>query len=75
MNAQDVVVPAARVKERLGSLKNEKAVSLIAIHAHDIPNVFRPETLAEAETARAASVPVRSAAAYGAAMSAAAVIR
>ena len=49
-------LPAARVKERLGSLKNEKAVSLIAIHAHDIPNVFRPETLAEAESARPATM-------------------
>src|ERR1700730_7665665 len=30
----------ARVTERLGSLKTERAVSLIAIHAHSIPNVF-----------------------------------
>ena len=29
-------------KERLGSLASEKAVSLIAIHAHDIPHVFKP---------------------------------
>ncbi len=38
--------------ERVGAFGSEKAVSLIAIHAHDIPNVFRPETLAEAEAAR-----------------------
>jgi ribonuclease R len=30
-------LPTARVKERLGSLATEKAVSLIAIHAHGIP--------------------------------------
>nr|WP_279357801.1 ribonuclease R [Methylobacterium indicum] len=41
-----------RVKERLGSLGSEKAVSLIAIHAHGIPHVFPREVLAEAEAAR-----------------------
>ena len=35
----------ARVEERLGSLKSEKAVSLIAIHAHGIPHVFPPAVL------------------------------
>lgn len=40
-----------RVKERLGSLKSERAVSMIAIHAHAIPYVFKRETLAEAEAA------------------------
>ncbi|MGO4704169.1 ribonuclease R [Microvirga sp. 2MCAF38] len=44
-------LPHAKVKERLGSLSSEKAVSLIAIHAHGIPNVFAPATLAEAEKA------------------------
>ncbi len=33
-------LPTARVEERLGSLKSERAVSLIAIHAHGIPHVF-----------------------------------
>lgn len=47
-------LPTARVKERLGSLSTEKAVSLIAIHTHAIPHVFRRETLAEAEAARPA---------------------
>jgi ribonuclease R len=45
-------LPAARVEERLGSLKSERAVSLIAIHEHDIPHVFSKEVLAEAEAAR-----------------------
>ncbi|HET7848591.1 MAG TPA: ribonuclease R [Pseudolabrys sp.] len=44
--------PNARVKEKLGSLKSERAVSMIAIHAHSIPNVFDRETLAEAQAAR-----------------------
>ena len=42
---------AGRVRERLGSVRSERAISLIAIHAHRIPNAFRPETLAAAETA------------------------
>jgi len=42
----------ARVVERLGSLKSERAVSLIAIHAHGIPSVFRRETQLEADAAK-----------------------
>ncbi len=49
-------LPAARVRERLGSMTSEKAVSLIAIHTHHIPNVFQPDTLAEAESARPATM-------------------
>jgi ribonuclease R len=48
-------LPTGRVVERLGSLKTERAVSLIAIHAHDIPHVFTSAVLAEAEAARAPS--------------------
>lgn len=43
--------PQARVRERLGSLKSERAVSLIAIHAHGIPSEFSPAALAEAQAA------------------------
>src|SRR5262249_30088493 len=42
-------LPIGRVVERLGSLASERAVSLIAIHAHSIPSVFRRDTLTEAE--------------------------
>jgi len=42
---------AARVKERLGSLKSERAISMIAINAHEIPHVFPPAALKEAEAA------------------------
>jgi ribonuclease R len=45
-------LPTARVVERLGSIKSEKAVSLIAIHAHGIPHVFPPAVLKEAEAAQ-----------------------
>jgi ribonuclease R len=44
----------ARVTEKLGSLKSERAVSLIAINAHGLPNVFPPAVLREAEAARPA---------------------
>ena len=49
-------LPHAKVQDRLGSLKSEKAVSLIAIHAHNIPHVFSPDVLAEADKAQAASL-------------------
>ena len=44
---------AARVKERLGSLASERAISLIAIHTHMIPHEFSPEALQAAERASA----------------------
>jgi ribonuclease R len=47
---------SGKVKERLGSLASEKAVSLIAIHAHEIPQNFSPAALREAEEARPASL-------------------
>ena len=49
-------LPVARVKERLGSLASEKAVSLIAIQSHEIPSVFGREALAEAQAARPATL-------------------
>jgi ribonuclease R len=47
---------SAKVKERLGSLATEKAVSLIAIHSHDIPQAFSPSALREAEDAKPADL-------------------
>ena len=44
------------VVERLGSLKSEKAVSLIAIHAHGIPHTFNRSIMADAEAARPATL-------------------
>ena len=49
-------LPTARVVERLGSLMSERAISLIAIHAHSIPSVFRRETQQEADNAKPASL-------------------
>ena len=46
-------LPSGKVKERLGSLATEKAVSLIAIHAHDIPQAFSTGAAKEAEAAKA----------------------
>jgi len=45
---------SGKVKERLGSLASEKAIGLIAIHAHDIPQAFSPAALREADEARPA---------------------
>lgn len=47
---------SGKVKERLGSLASEKAVSLIAIHAHEIPQAFSPAALREAEEAKPATL-------------------
>jgi ribonuclease R len=46
---------SGKVKERLGSLASEKAVSLIAIHAHEIPQAFSPAALREADEAKPAT--------------------
>ncbi len=45
-----------KVRERLGSIASEKAVSLIAIYAHGIPHTFPKDVLAEAEAARPATL-------------------
>ncbi len=52
-------LPAVKIRERLGSIASERAMSLIAVHAHGIPNQFRPEALAEAERAGASSAASR----------------
>ncbi len=41
-----------RVKERLGAIGSPRSLSLIAVHSHDIPTVFEPGALAEAEAGR-----------------------
>jgi ribonuclease R len=42
----------AKVRERLGALDTERAVSLIALYAYGIPHIFSPAALTEAEHAR-----------------------
>jgi ribonuclease R len=49
-------LPTGRIKERLGSLKNERAVSLIAINVHGIPHVFPQAAIAEADAAKPADL-------------------
>ena len=49
-------LPRGKVLQVLGSLSSEKAVSMIAIHAHDIPHIFPPEVLAEADAIRHATL-------------------
>jgi ribonuclease R len=49
-------LPQGKVVSVLGSLTSEKAVSMIAIHAHGIPHVFPKEAIAEAEAAQAATM-------------------
>jgi ribonuclease R len=49
-------LPRARIKDVIGSMKSEKAVSLIAIHAHGIPFAFPSEVLKEAEAAKPATL-------------------
>ncbi len=48
-------LPTVRVKDKLGSLASEKAISLVAIHAHGIPNDFPRAVIAEAEAAKPVS--------------------
>ncbi len=47
-------LPAARVLARLGDPSAPRAVSLIAIHQHGIPDDFPDEAIAEADAARPA---------------------
>src|SRR5580704_12233469 len=49
-------LPMGSVIERLGSIKSERAISLIAIHSHDIPHVFARALLDEADAARPATL-------------------
>ena len=54
--ASRVGVQTARVLERLGNPAAQQATSLIAIHAHGIPDIFPDAVLAEAEAAKEAEL-------------------
>jgi ribonuclease R len=49
-------LPRAKVMSVLGSVEGEKAISMIAIHAHGIPHVFPEEVLKSADKAKPAPV-------------------
>jgi ribonuclease R len=53
---QRLGLKSARVIERLGHMGDARSISLIAIHTHDIPQVFPDAALIEAERARPASL-------------------
>ncbi|WP_048646301.1 ribonuclease R [Nitratireductor soli] len=48
--------PRGRVIAVIGSLSSEKAVSMIAIHAHEIPHIFPAAVLEEANAAEPATL-------------------
>ncbi|MDJ0947810.1 MAG: ribonuclease R [Alphaproteobacteria bacterium] len=50
----------ARIVERLGDLDAPRSISLIAIHAHDIPTEFSGEALADARAAKPVALGERS---------------
>ena len=49
-------LPKAKVLSVAGSLASEKAVSMIALHMHDIPHIFPPRVIEESESAQAATM-------------------
>ncbi|MBU2992461.1 ribonuclease R [Octadecabacter sp. 1_MG-2023] len=49
-------LPKARIVARLGDPTQPRAVSLIAIHQHDIPDHFPDEVVAEADAAKPAAL-------------------
>ena len=56
VRARGFGLASGKVRERLGSIATEKAISLIAIHAHEIPFVFSPEALRESDQAGPATL-------------------
>ncbi|WP_416362567.1 ribonuclease R [Phyllobacterium sp. 0TCS1.6A] len=48
-----------RISQVVGSVSSEKALSMIAIHEHEIPHVFPEAVLAEAEAAKPAAMAKR----------------
>ena len=50
---------SARVVERLGRMGDARSVSLICIYTHEIPTVFSPEAIADAEAATATPLGTR----------------
>lgn len=49
-------LPHGRVRQVVGSIDSEKALSMIAIHEHEIPHVFPDATIREAEEAKPATM-------------------
>lgn len=47
-------LPSGKVRQVVGSIDSEKALSMIAIHEHEIPHIFPEEVLREAAAAKPA---------------------
>ncbi len=56
MAGREMGQPRARIIERIGRMSEPKTISLIAIHAHGIPDHFPAAVIDEAECAKAATV-------------------
>jgi ribonuclease R len=52
-------LPRGKIMSVLGSVASEKAISMIAIHAHGIPYIFPQAALSEADSARPATMEKR----------------
>ncbi len=49
-------LPRGKVLQVIGSIDSEKALSMIAIHEHEIPHIFPNEAISEAESAKPATL-------------------
>lgn len=49
-------LPSGKVRQVVGSVDSEKALSMIAIHEHEIPHIFPEEVLREAAAAKPAAL-------------------
>ncbi|WP_313027816.1 ribonuclease R [Brucella sp.] len=49
-------LPSGKVRQVVGSIDSEKALSMIAIHEHEIPHVFPDDVIREAEAAKPATL-------------------
>ncbi|MCX2698987.1 ribonuclease R [Ochrobactrum chromiisoli] len=49
-------LPSGKVRQVVGSVDSEKALSMIAIHEHEIPHIFPEDVIREAENAKPATL-------------------
>jgi len=56
LSARRYGLPSGKVRQVVGSVDSEKALSMIAIHEHEIPHIFPEEVLREAADARPATL-------------------
>lgn len=49
-------LPSGKVRQVVGSIDSEKALSMIAIHEHEIPHIFPEEVVREADAAKPATL-------------------